>query len=53
MMKHYEVVIEFGTGQELVRFVEAQSEKEARQIVWKDLSDDQKDNCSDIEVIEI
>ena len=52
-MKHYEVIIEFGTGQELIRFVEAQSEKEARQFVWKDLTDAQKDNCSDIEVIEI
>ena len=52
-MNHYEVVIEFGAGQELIRFIEAQSEKEARQIVWKDLTDAQKDNCSDIEVFEI
>ena len=52
-MKHYEVIIEFGAGQELIRFVEAQSEKEARQFVWKDLSDDEKDNCSDIEAFEI
>jgi hypothetical protein len=50
-MNHYEVIIEFGTRRELIRFVEAQSEKEARQIVWKGLSDDQKDCCSDIEVI--
>ena len=50
-MNHYEVIIEFGTGRELIRFVEARSEKEARQIVWKGLSDDQKDACSDIEVI--
>ena len=50
-MNHYEVIIEFGTGRELIRFVEAHSEKEARQIVWKGLSDDQKDVCSDIEVI--
>lgn len=52
-MKHYEVVIEFGTGRELIRVIEAQSEKEARQFVWKDLSDDEKNACSDIEVIEI
>ena len=50
-MNHYEVIIEFGTGRELIRFVEAQSEKEARQIVWKNLSEDQKDVCSDIEVV--
>lgn len=52
-MKHYEVIIEFGTGRELIRFVEAQSEKEARQFVWKGLSDDEEDCCSDLEVIEI
>jgi hypothetical protein len=50
-MNHYEVLIEFGTGRDIIRFVEAESEKEARQFVWKGLSDDEKDNCSDIESV--
>jgi hypothetical protein len=37
----------------ITRHVEADNEKQARQKVWNSLSDNQKDNCSEIEVFEL
>lgn len=52
-MKHYEVVAELGNGHHLYRIIEAEDEKQARKYMWEQImSDDQKDNCADIEVFE-
>ena len=52
MKKNWEVVLEISLGQ-LSRIVEAETEKEARQKVWRELEDYVKDKVSDIEVFEI
>lgn len=53
-MKQYEVVCEMGWNCHLIRIIEADNEKQARDIMWKShMSDSQKDNCVDIEVFEV
>lgn len=50
-MNKYEVVCSIGWNHHVIQNVEAHDEKEARKIVWeKELSDNQRDNCEDIEV---
>lgn len=50
-MNKYEVVCTIGWNHHVIQNVEARDEKEARKIVWeKELSDNQRDNCEDIEV---
>ncbi len=48
-MNKYDVVCAIGRNH-LMRTVEAHDEYQARKIVWGILSDEQKDNCEDIEV---
>ncbi len=49
--KKYEVVCEMGLNHHMIRIIEAESEKEARSIMWTQHMDDtQKNNCQDIEV---
>jgi len=50
-MNKYEVVCEMGASHHMIRIVEAESEKGARDIMWqKHMDDTQKNNCSDIEI---
>jgi hypothetical protein len=50
-MNKYEVVCSIGWNHHVIQNVEARDEKEARKIVWeKELSDNQRNNCEDIEV---
>lgn len=53
-MKQYEVVCEMGRNNHMLRIVEAESEMQARKIMWEKYMDDsQKNNCEDIEVFEL
>lgn len=53
-MKQYEVVCEMGRNNHMLRIVEANSEMQARKIMWEKYMDDsQKSNCEDIEVFEL
>jgi hypothetical protein len=53
-MKQYEVVCEMGRNNHMLRIVEANSEMQARKIMWEKYMDDsQKNNCEDIEVFEL
>jgi hypothetical protein len=53
-MKQYEVVCEMGRNNHMLRIVEADSEMQARKIMWEKYMDDsQKSNCEDIEVFEL
>ena len=50
-MNSYEVIAEMGIGPSLSWTVKAESEKQARKIVWEQiLNDDQKDILLDLEV---
>lgn len=50
-MNKYEVVAEMSANCQLVKIVEAESEKHARKIMWEEhMNDSQKDNCADLEV---
>lgn len=54
MKKKYEVVCEMGRNNHMLRIVEAESEMQARKIMWEKYMDDsQKNNCADIEVFEV
>lgn len=50
-MNKYEVVAEMGYGPNVLRVVEAESEKQARKIMWEQcMSEGERDSCEDIEV---
>lgn len=53
-MSQYEVVCTMGYQTHMLRIIEAESEKQARKIMWeKYMDDNQKSNCEDIEVFEL
>jgi hypothetical protein len=50
----YDVVCTLGWNNEMLNTVEADSEREARKIVWdKFLTEEQRNNCQEIEVFEL
>ncbi len=50
----YDVVCTLGWNNEMLNTVEADSEREARKIVWdKFLTQEQRNNCKEIEVFEL
>lgn len=53
-MNKYEVVCNIGWNHHMMRVIEASSELHARKIMWDEhMSDDQKNDCEDIEVFEV
>jgi len=50
-MNKYDVVCNMGRNIDMLRVIEAESEMQARKIMWeKHMDDYQKSNCEDIEV---
>jgi hypothetical protein len=50
-MNRYAVICNMGRNIDMLRFIEAEDEKQARKIMWeKHMDDCQKNNCEDIEV---
>ena len=51
LMNKYDVICNMGRNIDMLRVIEAESEMQARKIMWeKHMDDHQKNNCEDIEV---